>query len=165
MAEKGAEQSLRRAQGQKRDTHELADLTFPVGIHSTHGSPMLEITIVMETPLSKLKPALVSSELCAQQGFSIYEVQELWYNDKTCRIGKGVSETIEHISKAIRPELMGKKLSGWNRRRVMNCHAESWLQSRGHQPVLVFSVICGSSHTGSELAVQEFLVLAVGPVT
>lgn len=120
MAEKGAEQSMRRAGGpKKRDAHELADLTLLVGTNSTGGSPRVEIAIVVETPWSRLKPTLVSSELCAQQCFRICGFQELRYNNKTCPIAKGVSET-EHIGKAIRPELMSKKLSGWNGRRVTN---------------------------------------------
>lgn len=51
MAEKGAEQLVRATRAQKRDAHELADLTLPVGTYSTHGSP-----VAMETPLSRLEP-------------------------------------------------------------------------------------------------------------
>lgn len=62
MAEPGAGRSVRGAQWQERDDHELADSTLPVGTcGSIHGSP-----VVMETPLSRLQPTLVSSELWAQ---------------------------------------------------------------------------------------------------
>lgn len=79
----------------------LVDLTLPLGAYSIHGSPA-----AMETPL-------VSSELCVQHCFSTCEVQELWCNDQTCSIGKGASETVERVDKAIGPDPMNEKLAEW----------------------------------------------------
>lgn len=74
----------------------------------------------METPLSSLQPTLVSSELCVQHCFNVYEVQELWCTDKTCSVGKGVSETAEHRDRDTRPDLMCKKLVEWVELEEMN---------------------------------------------
>lgn len=74
----------------------------------------------METPLSRLQPTLVSSELCAQHCFNVYEVQERWYTDKTCATGKGVSEAAEHRDRDTRPDRMSKKLVEWVELEEMN---------------------------------------------
>lgn len=122
MAEQGAGQSIRGAQWQKRDDHELADFTLPVGTYgSIHGS-----LVVMETPLSRLQPTLVSSELCAQHCFHVYEVQELWCSDETCSRGKGVSETAAHRDRDTRPDLMSKKLVEWVELEKINTLAIAW---------------------------------------
>ncbi|MBZ3890771.1 Alpha-enolase [Sciurus carolinensis] len=73
-------------------------------IFDSHGNPTVEVDLCTSKGLSRA--AVPSGD-----STGIYKVLELWDNDNTHYVGKGVSKAIEHINKTIAPALVSKKLN------------------------------------------------------
>ncbi|CAD7691809.1 unnamed protein product [Nyctereutes procyonoides] len=73
-------------------------------IFDSRGNPTVEVDLYTSKGLFR---AAVPSG--ASTG--IYEALELWDNDKTRYMGKGVSKAVEHINKTIAPALISKKVN------------------------------------------------------